>query len=479
MLKTVPSNKEKQESSTTNQHSGSLFHPPQVDKVLRQESLVELSKTIRRDLIAQTVRLVIEQMREESPPQSDIDICEAIALKAKGRLQELLAGGLRKVLNGTGVLLSTNLGRAPLSEFARKRLNEALSGYSNLEYDLDKGRRGERTEHISDLLALLTGAEAAIVVNNNASAVMLAVMALSSGKETVISRGELIEIGGSFRLPDVIVASGGILAEVGTTNRTRAGDYEKAICERTGLIMKCHRSNYQIVGFTEDTSAQELAAIGKKHKVPTVYDVGGGCFVDLSAFELAPEPTIQKTLQDGIDLVLFSGDKLLGGPQAGIIAGSKDYVAKLRKCPIYRALRADKVVIALLECALSQYLYVDGVAQLPVYKFAALKQNELLLRAKQLCSKLSAVNGLSSIAVELQSTMGGGSLPGETLASAGLALASKALSAARLAAKLRAGTTPIVSTVAEERVFIDLRTIDPEEDDLLINSIIEAIQPRT
>jgi L-seryl-tRNA(Ser) seleniumtransferase len=177
--------------------------------------------------------------------------------------------------------------------------------------------------------------------------------------------------------------------------------------------------------------------------------------------------------------VLFSGDKLLGGPQAGIIAGSKDYVAKLRKCPIYRALRADKVVIALLECALSQYLYVDGVAQLPVYKFAALKQNELLLRAKQLCSKLSAVNGLSSIAVELQSTMGGGSLPGETLASAGLALASKALSAARLAAKLRAGTTPIVSTVAEERVFIDLRTIDPEEDDLLINSIIEAIQPRT
>lgn len=467
------------------------IHLPQVDKVLREETLVELSKTIRRDLIAQTVREIIASHRLErsaGPTGKNNDQAgpidsKSLALEAKDKLSELLKGGLRKVLNGTGVLLSTNLGRAPLPDFARNQLNEALSGYSNLEYDLEKGGRGERTEQISELLTLLTGAEAALVVNNNASAVMLAVMALSANKETIISRGELIEIGGSFRLPDVIVASGGLLREVGTTNRSRRSDYENAISEMTGLIMKCHRSNYQIVGFTEEASVADLAQVGKKHDIPTVYDLGGGCLIDLQNYDLAAEPTIQETLRAGIDLVLFSGDKLLGGPQAGIIAGRKDLLTKLRKCPIYRALRADKVVIALLECALSQYLYVDGAASLPVYKFAALKQEELRRRAEDLTAGLEqnllskAKSPLQTAVVELQSTMGGGSLPGETLPSAGLALwPTGGMKASPLAALLRQGRVPVVSTVADERVLIDLRTIPGEDDELLLALILEAAE---
>lgn len=467
------------------------LRPPQVDKVLREEALAELSKTVRRELIAKVVREVIEEMRQEHLAAdnngSSSDICAKTALRARLRIEEILHGGLRKVINGTGVLLSTNLGRAPLGEEARQWLDRTLSGYSNLEYDLAEGRRGERTEHVSELLSLLTGAEAAIVVNNNASAVMLAVMALSSGKETVISRGELIEIGGSFRLPDVIQASGGILKEVGTTNRTRIGDYEKAISDRTGLLMKCHRSNYQVVGFTEETHAEELAALARSHSLPSVYDVGGGCLVDLAAYELLPEPTVQDTLNAGIDLVLFSGDKLLGGPQAGIIAGRKEYVSRLRKCPIYRALRADKVVIGLLECALKQYLYVDGAASLPVYKFASLKKDELMKRALLLKANLSACldtesdstetssrTPLNIEAVELKSTMGGGSLPGESLASAGLSLSMSGISAHRLAETLRRGATPVITTVAEEQVLLDLRAVPEQEDELLCRCIRDA-----
>ncbi len=326
------------------------------------------------------------------------------------------------------------------------------------------------------MLSLLTGSQSSIVVNNCAAAVMLAVHALAPGKEVIVSRGELIEIGGSFRLPDVISASGGILKEVGTTNRTRLSDYKNAISANTGLIIKCHRSNYQILGFTEEASAEELAALSKESKIPLVYDLGGGCFVDLSKYDLAPEPTVQAILAAGVGLVLYSGDKLLGGPQAGIIAGQTELVSQLRKCPIYRTLRADKVVLALLETVISQYLLIDGENNLPVFAMAASKAEALKQRAYLFIERVETnLKALQMTATEMTSTMGGGSLPGESLASYGVALkggSGSAVTEARLAKLLRQADPPVVSTVANGQVLLDFRTIKEEDQEDLAAAIL-------
>lgn len=450
--------------------------PPQIDKVLREPCLTELFEKIRRDIIKEAVRQQIEFIKLSKSDLSPEDFSATqVARAARKRLLALMEGGIKKVINATGVILSTNLGRAPLPDLASQRFYEAIKGYSNLEFDLAEGKRGERTETVSKLLSLITGCEAAIVVNNNASAVMLAVKALADGKEVVVSRGELIEIGGSFRLPDVIEASGARLKEVGTTNRTRLSDYKQAIGEQTGMLLKCHRSNYQIVGFTEETEALELSALGKEHSVPVVFDLGGGSFVDLREFDLKPEPTVMETLADGIDLVLFSGDKLLGGPQAGIICGKAELVARLRKCPIYRALRADKVVLALIEAALSQYLYNNGYQALPVFQFAARSVESLQARAEQIVAGLQQT-GLQALKVAvspMQSTMGGGSLPGEVQDSRGLCLTQtrksgkESKSAEAIAAFLRGYSVPIVSTIAKEAVYLDLRTVFQQEDQII------------
>ena len=451
---------------------------------MREKSLVDFAddRGIRREVLAEIARRKIAELRADLNKNSDSKMKAAKEISSAGVTQAVIdealrlsGGGIRKVINGTGVVLSTNLGRAPLPDFAVKRLSEAMSGYSNLEFDLDLGKRGERTQNVSELLSVLVGCQSAIVVNNNASAVMLAVKALSDGKETIVSRGELIEIGGSFRLPDVITSSGAVLKEVGTTNRTRAKDYKNAISERSGMMLKCHRSNYQITGFTEEASLAELAEISKDSAVPLVYDVGGGCFIDLSAFSLSAEPTIKETLDQGASLVLFSGDKLLGGPQAGIICGKKEIVAKLRSSPIYRALRADKVVIALIETVLSQYLYRDGFMELPVFKIASIKVEELKARAQSLASRLNKLANLKVKAVGMKSTMGGGSLPGEVQDSFGLALTCpQAGKSASLAASLRKYSTPVITTTREETVFIDLRTVFEPEDQTLIDAIVYA-----
>jgi L-seryl-tRNA(Ser) seleniumtransferase len=445
-------------------------HLPQVDKILREPALEQLAQTVKREIIAQAVRLELARLREAAETDAT---AQAVAESVKNQINNLLKGGIKRVVNGTGVILSTNLGRAPLSTFAVERLSQALSSYSNLEFDLHNGERGERTAHLSLMLTLLTGCQSAIVVNNCAAAVMLAVHALSRGKEVIVSRGELIEIGGSFRLPDVIAASGGILKEVGTTNRTRLSDYKNALSANTGLILKCHRSNYQILGFTEDVSAEELAALSKESKIPLAYDLGGGCFVDLRQYDLAPEPTVQATLATGVGLVMFSGDKLLGGPQAGIIAGQKQYVSQLRNCPIYRTLRADKLVLALLETVISQYLVIDGPDKLPVFCFAALKAEVIEERVHLFIGRMKdKLSGLEISPKEMTSTMGGGSLPGESLPSYGVALKAKAgtssrLSDSKLAKLLRQADPPVVSTIAGGLVMLDFRTIkEGDEEDL-------------
>lgn len=452
------------------------IRPPQIDKVLREPCLTELFEKIRRDIIKEAVRQHIESIKlSKSDLRPEDFSASQVALATRRKLLVLMEGGIKNVINATGVILSTNLGRAPLPDLASQRFYEAIKGYSNLEFDLSEGKRGERTGTVSKLLSLITGSQAAIVVNNNASAVMLAVKALADGKEVVVSRGELIEIGGSFRLPDVIEASGARLKEVGTTNRTRLSDYKRALSEQTGMLLKCHRSNYQIVGFTEETEAADLAALGKENSVPVVFDLGGGSFVDLREFDLKPEPTVMETLAGGVDLLLFSGDKLLGGPQAGIICGKADLVAKLRKCPIYRALRADKVVLALIEAALSQYLYNDGYQALPVFQFAARSIESLQARAEQIATALQN-GGLEALLVEvcpMESTMGGGSLPGEVQKSRGLRLTrighsgKESNSAEAMAAFLRAYSTPIVSTIAKDSVYLDLRAVFPQEDQIL------------
>lgn len=455
------------------------MHPPQIDKILREKVLVDLQHKFKRDLIAAQVRLIVSELKSLSAdPKSTTHLetddwsAAAIAQKAAKRLCELESAGIKKILNGTGVILSTNLGRAPLPHPALSELFSALTEYSNLEYSLEKGERGERISEISALLGLLTGCQAAIVVNNCASAVMLAVKALSENKEVIVSRGEMIEIGGSFRLPDVITSSGGLLKEIGTTNRTRAADYKNAIGPNSGLLLKCHRSNYQVLGFTEEASATELAAIGSDSHIPTVYDLGGGCLVDLAKYDITPEPTVQATLESGIDLVLFSGDKLLGGPQAGIIVGKKEVIEKLRKCPVYRALRADKIVIGMLEAVLKQYLYVDGHHRLPVYRMAAASEAELRARGEQIAGALGALRHIEVELCRLESTMGGGSLPGQTLPSAGLQISQPGQNIDRVVRLLRTRDLPLIGKVSGNQLLIDLRTIFATSD----HELIEALQ---
>jgi L-seryl-tRNA(Ser) seleniumtransferase len=357
-----------------------------------------------------------------------------------------------------------------------ERLSGLLPGYCSLEIDLKTGKRGERTKVLEELLSLLTGCEAAIVVNNNAGAVMLAVSALSYGKEVIVSRGELIEIGGSFRLPDVIVSAGGVLKEVGTTNRTRADDYRKAVTPNTGILLRCHRSNFAITGFTEEAAMGDLVKLSKETGVPLLEDLGSGAIFDLSSLGLKAEPTVGSVIQAGVDLVLFSGDKLLGGVQAGIVAGKRELVERLRKHPIYRALRADKLIITILEGVLSQYLSPEPQTTVPLLAMASCPSESLRQRAENLCSRLLArVKVLRTQICPASSAFGGGTLPDQTIPSFGLEIHAP-VSCEKLVEKLRAAEPPVVPIVSDGKVILDLRTILPEEEPLLMAALEQVDQ---
>ncbi len=406
---------------------------PSVDELLRDPQTEALAQREGRSATIEAARAALEELRaeinagklDEAQIKSTLD---ALPRTVEQRLQQSLAYSLRPVINATGVILHTNLGRAPLSRAALAHAAEVSQGYSNLEFDLATGERGKRDVHVDRLFAkLLNTAErevSTIVVNNNAAAVLLALNSLAEGGEVLVSRGELVEIGGSFRIPDVMAKSGAVLREVGTTNRTRIADYERAITERTKLLMRVHRSNFQIVGFTEQPSLEELVALGRKHNIPVLEDLGSGELFDLRNVGVRGEPMIADSLRAGVDLVTYSGDKLLGGPQAGLISGDRALVAKIRSNPLFRAMRVDKIFYAALEATLLAYLRED-YDSIPALRMMRLSEDELARRAEQMAVRLRASSPTLQVEViESRSVLGGGAAPGSTLPTRVLAIKS-------------------------------------------------------
>jgi L-seryl-tRNA(Ser) seleniumtransferase len=413
-------------------------------------SVDELTRGIADPLAIDAARSVLARAREEIRAGTDPG---DLLSRLRDELEAARAPKLRRVINATGVIVHTNLGRAPLAEDALARVHESACGYSNLEYDLGRGTRGSRQDHLAGLLRRLTGADAALVVNNNAAAVMLALAALAEGRDVLVSRGELIEIGDGFRIPDVLARSGARLREVGTTNRTRADDYERGITDETALLLRVHQSNFRVVGFTEQPRVEELAAIARRHGLPLVDDLGSGALVDVG-----DEPTAREALAAGADLVCFSGDKLLGGPQAGIVVGRADLVERLRRHPLQRALRADKLTLAALEGTLA--LYLDAPERIPVLRM--LRQDTAVIRAR--AERLAELVG-----GELEETVaraGGGALPLAELPSFACAVEEE------LAEELRHGDPPVVAIVRDGRTLLDCRTLTDEETDEVARAII-------
>jgi L-seryl-tRNA(Ser) seleniumtransferase len=414
-------------------------------------SVDELARTSDDALAVDAARIVLARAREDIQAGADPgDLAE--------RLREELAGAraprLRRALNATGVIVHTNLGRAPLAEAALERVREVGRGYSNLEYDLSAGTRGSRQDHVAGILRRLTGAEAALVVNNNAAAVLLALAALAEGRDVLVSRGELIEIGDGFRIPDVLARSGARLVEVGTTNRTRAADYEQAIGPETALLLRVHQSNFRLVGFTELPSVAELARIAQRHELPLVDDLGSGALVPSNSLLLSDEPSVRESLEAGADLVCFSGDKLLGGPQAGIVVGRAELVERLRRHPLQRAMRADKLTLAALEGTLGLYLEPErALREVPVLRMALESADAVRVRAERLAELAGG---------EVEETIGrvgGGALPLAELPSFACAVEEE------LAAPLRAGKPPVVGVVRDGRLLLDCRTLSDAEAD--------------
>jgi L-seryl-tRNA(Ser) seleniumtransferase len=453
---------------------------PSLDELLRLPAIDALVQRQGRSVTIAAARAVLEQLRsditagqlDEAQIRSRLD---ELPRTVEQRLRQSLAYSLRPVINATGVILHTNLGRAPLSRAALERIAEVSQGYSNLEFNLSTGERGQRDVHLDRLFAkLLNTAErevSTIVVNNNAAAVLLALNSLAEGGEVLVSRGELVEIGGSFRIPDVMAKSGAVLREVGTTNRTRIADYEDVVTDRTKLLLRVHRSNFQIVGFTEQPSLEELVALGRKHNIPVMEDLGSGEIFDLRKVDVRGEPMIADSLRAGVDIVTFSGDKLLGGPQAGIVSGDPALVAKVRANPLFRALRVDKMFYAALEATLLAYLRED-YDSIPALRMMRLSEDVLAQRANQIADRLRAncPNLLVEVA-ESRSVLGGGAAPGSTLPTRVLAVKSASHNPDELCAQLRQWETSIIARVEEGRVLLDLRTVEPAQEEAIVAAL--------
>jgi L-seryl-tRNA(Ser) seleniumtransferase len=448
----------------------SLRDLPSVDRLLAQSD--ELVRAYGRPLTTQAYRELLEIARARLRSQTNGDAAPTAAdlqTLAGQRLARLTAPRLRPVINATGVIIHTNLGRAPLSTAALAAVADAARSYSNLEYDLADGERGSRSALVEDLLTQLTGAEAALVVNNNAAGLLLMLAALAAGQGVVIARSQLVEIGGGFRVPDVMAQSGARLVEVGATNRVHLQDYRQALAANgeAALVLHAHRSNFKMIGFVSEPSLAELAGLGH----PLLDDLGSGTLLDTAAFGLAHEPTVSEALAAGAALVAFSGDKLLGGPQAGIVAGQRALVDRLKRHPLARAVRADKLCLAALGATLQHYLRDEATREIPVWRMIAATLAALDARARQWAAQL----GPAASVVDGESTVGGGSLPGETLPTRLLALDATAGPPNALAARLRAQTPPIVARVSDERVLFDPRTVMVEEETDLIRGIGDAL----
>jgi L-seryl-tRNA(Ser) seleniumtransferase len=444
---------------------------PSVDDLLHDPQIAALVERESQPAVADAARFVLQRLREEiSCGQLDVAAVE-LAISGLGeaverQLRQSLSYSLRPVINATGVVLHTNLGRAPLSSAAIEHIAQVANQYSNLEYEVETGKRGKRDAHIERHFARLLnrpGELATVVVNNNAAAVLLTLNTLADGGEVIVSRGELVEIGGSFRIPEVMAKSGAILREVGTTNRTRVADYHREVNEKTRLILRVHRSNFQITGFTEQPSLEELVALGQRHHVPVVEDLGSGALFDLRSIGVNGEPSVEDSLRAGVDVVTYSGDKLLGGPQAGIISGRKDLVAKVRSNPLFRALRVDKLTYAALEATLLAYVRQDHEA-IPALRMMRLSAEEIKARAEQVQGALRRQLRLQVEIVEGESVIGGGAAPGATLPTFLLLVTCNGMSADELAERLRGSDRAIITRVEEGRVLVDLRTVFPDQD---------------
>ncbi|MFN8483017.1 MAG: L-seryl-tRNA(Sec) selenium transferase [Anaerolineae bacterium] len=451
--------------------SASLRQLPSVDRLLQSPDIAPLVETHGRSLVIEALRAALDAARADIRAGALPPNTEALLAAAARHLAAIAAPSLVPVINATGVIIHTNLGRAPLSADARRAMLDVALGYSNLEYDLAPGARGSRYVHAAQLLAELTGAEAALVVNNNAAAVTLTLAALCAQHDVLISRSELVEIGGGFRIPDVLRQSGARLVEVGTTNRTYVRDYAAALTDATAAILCVHSSNFKIVGFTHHPARAELAELAHTHGRLLIDDIGSGALLDTSAYGLAPEPTPQASLAAGADLVTFSGDKLLGGPQAGIIVGRADLIARLRSFPLTRALRVDKLTLAALQATLLHYRRGD-VTRIPVWAMIAATLDDLAARAGAWATPLAA-RGLAVEVVAAESTIGGGALPGESLPTRALALTVP--SPDDVAARLRRGAPPVVARIEGDRLLFDPRTVLPEQDDALLAALTAAV----
>lgn len=432
-----------------------------------KEKLAKLYPQYPFSFFTEPARKVSQILREKLLKGEIQEISEdELEILLKSAFNEYISSHLKRVINGTGVIIHTNLGRAPLSKEVIAEIVEIAQYYSNLELDLKTGKRGSRYVHVEEILLELTGAEAALVVNNNASAVLIALNTLAKDREVIVSRGELVEIGGSFRIPDVMKWAGCILKEVGTTNKTHLYDYERAISEQTALILKVHKSNYAIVGFTKEVSTQELVSLAHSRGLPVMEDLGSGCFIDFSKYGLMKEPTVHEVIKAGVDVATFSGDKLLGGPQAGIILGKKEYIEKIRKNPLNRAIRIDKLTLAGLEATLRLYRdEILAIEKIPVLKMILMKPEELKRKAQKLFKILKFINtfGFDIGIVNTISKTGGGALPLLNLNSYGIAIKSSKLSPQALQEKLRKASPPIIALVEEEAVVIDVRCLFEED----------------
>jgi len=460
-----------------------LRRVPSVDELLLRPRVAALGGKLEREFLVDAVRGVLAEVRREivsSGSFADSQLAhEALEQRIVEAVERALAPSLRGVINASGVILHTNLGRAPLATAVLEEFRQTATQYSNLEYDLAAGARGKRDVHTSRLVERLTGAEAAIVVNNCAAAVLVTLAALARGGEVLVSRGELIEIGDGFRIPEIMEQSGAVLREVGTTNRTRIADYENALNEKTRVILRVHPSNFTVSGFTEKPEVAELVALGKRTGLPVVEDLGSGCLVDLSPVGIS-EPTARESVEAGFSLVLFSGDKLLGGPQAGIIAGKKELVQKVRRHALFRALRVDKLTIAAMEAALRAYLR-GAWDEIPALRMMRLTVEEMAVRTavfqKGLAAQVANADAETEIA-EGRSLVGGGSTPAQSLKTMVLRIASARYSASELEARLRLPTSgaPVVARIEDDRLLIDLRTVFPEQEPSLLQSMIAALQ---
>ncbi len=456
---------------------------PSIDELLRREELRILIASAGHTSTVSAARSALDKLRssivDSSLDEAQIaERIETLPRQIQLLLKESHSYSLRPVINATGVILHTNLGRAPLSRAALEHAAEIAEGYSNLELDLQTGERGKRDSHIDRLFARLLNTPerevATIVVNNNAAAVLLSLNALAEGGEVIVSRGELVEIGGSFRIPDVMAKSGAALREVGTTNRTRISDYEAAISEKTKLLLRVHRSNFQIVGFSEQPTLEELVALGRKHNIPVMEDLGSGDLFDLQEVSVHGEPTIMSSVRAGVDVITYSGDKLLGGPQAGLISGGRELVTKIRSNPLFRAVRVDKMFYAALEATLLAYLRED-YDSIPALRMMRLSEHELKSRAEHLMRRLHvSCPELRFEVIASRSVLGGGAAPGSTLPTHVLAVTSMSIKADEIANRLRNWETPIIARVEEGRVLLDLRTVAPEQD-AVVAAALEGI----